>query len=107
MKRDRREWSKSGLHFLQRSRQFLRAIEIAVENKPSPLSVKFPFPSRNEDGRHPVADEIGERSHLRHKTINTQQQRNPGNRRRSKGGESSCQGDEPTSRHCGGPFGIE
>src|SRR3546814_4243612 len=59
------------------------------------VAVERLFPSRDDDRRERVADEIGERAALAHETVDAEDQREPGNGDRRHDRQRRGERDEP------------
>ena len=74
----------------------------------SPSSTRFrrspssaPFPLGDDDGRHAVADQVGQRARLRHEAVDAEDQREARHRNRADGRQRRRQHDEAAAGDAG------
>src|ERR1700733_14570576 len=68
-----------------------------IEHAPGDNAVELAFPFCDDNRCNAVANQICERTHLRHKAVNTKKERNAGDRDRSECGKRCSQRYETTS----------
>src|ERR1700733_15384758 len=58
-------------------------------------AIELPLPDRNDNGRHAIADDVGQRSDLAHELVDSKNDRKPWDEPRVGGGEGSTRVTKP------------
>src|SRR3984885_4399494 len=67
-------------------------------------AIELPLPDRNHNGRHAIADDVGQRSDLAHELVDSKNDRKPWHEPRVGGGEGSSESDEAGAGDAARPF---